>query len=738
MDDPKQHQDVRLAVGTRLGPSLVVQRLVGQGGMGAVYLARDELLDRPVAVKVLHAGHTLESVSLRTLQEARAAARVVHPHVAAVHAIGEHAGLPFLEMEWVQGRSLRAVMRDGTPDRATLATWLAQLAAALTHAHAVGVVHCDVKPENVLIREVQGQPVGVKLVDFGLARNRRDGQGDRTLSQGTLAYLAPELAESPPSAASDQFALAMLAAELLLDQRPVRPRWTEAPELPLPCPLPMRAQEALQRGLNADPHRRFASANAFADALLRGLGFPHARAVAVPALAGPEAGTTTSMELPVPPLALAIPGLDEPGRILAVLAVLPPGYPGVLREALGHEPDADVLQHLVTAGKIEGAIDEWRLRRPEEREAALGRIPAKQRRLVCARVALAVEACGARRESTREDATRLHIEARRLGEAARLAFDSAAEARLARERDHHLARAASLLTSTMHTQPWLDALLRRCEWALRCGWLPIARGPLAEAQGVLADTPLPREHHLRIRAQLAGAELRALSGDLRGGLLQLQTAARDSTSWLTSLLEARAVTLLARAGDATALARGEAALAKHAHSQEDGAQQALSALHAACGEAALRRGSSNLAEQLRGDEHLQRALAIDHDRGDGLGAAQVEILLGDLHAVRRAWTLAEGRYREAEAMLTPLGAVEPAGRVQLRLGETWLKSGRPWPALRALGRAQGLFEEHGLPLHELESWRLLAEAATTLGDAEGAQVAAGRIGGLEQRLRRRR
>ncbi len=363
---------------------------------------------------------------------------------------------------------------------------------------------------------------------------------------------------------------------------------------------------------------------------------------------------------------------------------------------------------------------------------------------MCARVALAIETCGARRESTREDATRLHMEARRLGEAARLAFESATEARLARERDHHLARAASLLTSTLHPQPWLDALLRRCEWALRCGWLPIARGPLAEAQGVLADAKLPVEHPLRARALLAGAELRALSGDLRGGLLLLQGLghqARAGQPWLEWLLEARAVAWLARADDPAALARGEAALARAEKNQsprDDATQMALGQLYAACGEAALRHEAGRGHDTVRADEHLQRALAIDHDRGDNLGAANVEMLLGDLHAARQAWALAEGRYRQAEAMLSPLGAIELAGRVQTRLGETWLRLGRPWPALRALSRAQALFEEQGLPLHELAAWRLLAETSRKLGDGDGAQQARDRADGLEARLRRRR
>lgn len=722
----------RLPAGTRLGPSLVIERLLGQGGMGVVYLARDELLDRRVAVKLLFSGRDLDSTSMRTLLEARAAARVVHPHVAAVHAIGEFQGAPYIEMEWVDGRSLRAVLQPGRPDVATAATWIAQLAAALTHAHDVGVVHCDVKPENVIVREAAGRPGSIKLVDFGLARSRQDGQADRALSQGTLAYLAPELLEGAPSAASDQFALAMLAAEMLLDARPARPHWTAAPVLPMTTPLPLQALTALVRAFDAKPARRFASAAAFADALLRGLGVPNARAALVGMVAEVDDPGTVSTELPAPPIA-SLAGIDAELQVLATLALLPQGYPGALAHALGVEPDERLLARLAGEGRIDGVAGEWRLARPEERESVLARLAGKHRRQVCSRVAGAIEACGPKRESVREDATRLYMQARRLPDAARLAFESAADARLARERDHHLARAASLLTSTLQPLPWADALLQRCEWALRCGWLPLARGPLAEVQGVLADAHVAVDHPLSLRATVAAAEIRALAGDLHAALLQLrhaERAARTVDRWLWLLIEARTVALLSRTGDrAAALQRGEAALAR-ADAQGDRGMMALGQLHGACGTAALRNGDTGRAEAL-----LQRALAIQAERGDGLQVAAADVMLGNVHAARDNWLAAEKHYRQAEAMLAPLGTIELTAIVQTNLGDCWTRLGKPWQATRALWQALAVFDEHGLTVHQTETLQLLASACDAVGDSDGAAAARQRTSDLARRVR---
>src|SRR3972149_448645 len=153
---------------------------LGRGGMGIVYRARDTLLDRDVAVKVLSGPSLGSEGRARLLHEARAAAQLNHPNIVSIYDAGEAGGVPFIVMELVEGASLF----DRRPQ--TLGAILAvarQVCAALEHAHAHGIVHRDLKPENVLVvsdphptpspSHGDGPGVRVKLMDFGLARSGR-------------------------------------------------------------------------------------------------------------------------------------------------------------------------------------------------------------------------------------------------------------------------------------------------------------------------------------------------------------------------------------------------------------------------------------------------------------------------------------------------------------------------------------------------------------------------------------
>lgn len=740
----------QLQPGTRLGHALVVESHLGSGGMGTVYLARDELLDRRVAVKLLHGGD-VEALAWRTLLEGRATARVVHPHVVAVHAIGNHGGVPYIEMEWVDGGTLRHALAAWyglpaggarLPDRTARATWIAQLAAALQHAHEAGVVHCDVKPENVLLRkaDADGAVDVVKLADFGLARSRADGSDARALSQGTVAYLAPELADGPPSPAADQFALAIVAMEMLCGVRPLRQTWTDPPQLAPDLDLPPAARVALQKALSPQAETRFRTVTAFADALLRGLGLAGARAPLVNGPLGAESPATTS-DLPIPVLARSLPDLDLDAQIMAVLAVLPAGYPGALRTALGQEPPPALLAALRLAGKIDGAQDDWRLQEGAGRERWLAPLTSKQRRLVCASVAAAVEARGPKREPVREDATRLYIAARRLEDAARLALESAAAAKNARARHDHHGRAVSLLSSPMKPLPWLNALALQCEWALQCGWLQAARAPLIEAQGVLADVRLDRHDPIRKRLTIAGAQWRKHSGDNRGAAATLQRlideAGPEPDPW-TLMAHARLVSALARDNRrADARRHGLEILALHEHQTPPRGREAwlraLGLLHATTGTAALRDGDLPVAEA-----HLHRAIALHQEEGNALATAEAILALGNLMFECGHVTKAEAMYLEAGELIAPLGPIELSAIVHANLGDCHVKLGRPWPALRMLLRAQVLFDEHGLEPQQVAVLRSLAAAWTAVGDAEEAAECLKDAQTLEDRRRRLR
>ena len=227
-----------LPSGSQFGRYRIEDRL-GRGGMGTVYAARDPLLDRRVALKVLHHSVTeLHDVRERILREGRALARLSHPSVVAIYDVGEEDGRLFLTMELVTGATLRAWLRTPRPWRDVLAVFV-QAADALAAAHAAGVVHGDFKPDNVIVSN-EGRAF---VTDFGLARFHAPGASERSPQiAGTPAYMAPEqLRGASATPASDQFSFCATLRESL---PPGAPGWV----------LPM-----IERGLDADPARRFSS-----------------------------------------------------------------------------------------------------------------------------------------------------------------------------------------------------------------------------------------------------------------------------------------------------------------------------------------------------------------------------------------------------------------------------------------------------------------------------------------------
>ncbi|WP_052336950.1 Stk1 family PASTA domain-containing Ser/Thr kinase [Nocardioides alkalitolerans] len=199
---------------------------VARGGMATVYEATDIRLDRVVAVKIMHAGlgdpiTGNDTFAARFVREARAAASLSHPNVVAVHDQGNDDGVVFLVMEYVPGRTLRDVVRDQSPMGASRALALLEpVVGAVAAAHRAGIVHRDVKPENVLIAE-DGR---VKVADFGLAK-AVDAETQHTTTGGvligTVSYLAPELViDGKSDARADVYALGVVLYELLTGRKP--------------------------------------------------------------------------------------------------------------------------------------------------------------------------------------------------------------------------------------------------------------------------------------------------------------------------------------------------------------------------------------------------------------------------------------------------------------------------------------------------------------------------------------
>jgi serine/threonine protein kinase len=239
-----------------------VERRLGRGGMATVELARDEQLGRRVAVKRLFPSLAGDDVfQTRFLREARTAAALSHPNLVAVYDVGEEDGLPFIVMEYVEGETLAELMaRTGSLDVDRAVDLLLQVCAGLQHAHAAGLVHRDIKPQNILVRSD-----GVaKVADFGIARTLQATKLTQTGAVlGTAAYLAPEQAAGEPvTASADVYSLGAVAYELVSGRPPYRVESLadlavaqRHPPAPLPG-VPGEIEGAILRALSADPKAR--------------------------------------------------------------------------------------------------------------------------------------------------------------------------------------------------------------------------------------------------------------------------------------------------------------------------------------------------------------------------------------------------------------------------------------------------------------------------------------------------
>jgi|EndMetStandDraft_9_1072997.scaffolds.fasta_scaffold74478_1 serine/threonine protein kinase len=252
-----------------------VQRVLGRGGMGTVYLATDPLLDREVAIKVLPAAIASPEEGRRLLAEARVSARLVHPHIVSVFDIGEQHGQPFVVMQYFPGRTLASVLTSGDrPPLATKLQWMAQLCDGLAFAHDARVIHRDVKPSNLLI----DQRGTLRILDFGIAKVLATTQLAFT-SVGTPAYMAPEQYSSEPvDPRTDVFAAGLVLYELITHRRaldgdtPAKiygqlmqgrlPRLQDA----VPDADPALAA-VCERAMARDPGDRYQTARAFGDAV---------------------------------------------------------------------------------------------------------------------------------------------------------------------------------------------------------------------------------------------------------------------------------------------------------------------------------------------------------------------------------------------------------------------------------------------------------------------------------------
>ncbi len=271
---------LRTALEAKLHSQYRLVRLLGRGGMGAVYLARDLALDREVAIKVVKTDSRSREIQDRLRREARTAARLSHPGIVPLHAFGEVEGMPYFVMGYVRGESLATrLRRDGKLPEEELRRIVADLAEALDHAHRQGVVHHDVKPDNVLLADESGRAL---LTDFGVAKalGGRDTLTAVGSVVGTPSYMSPEQAagRADIDGRTDIYSLGVMAYASLTGRLPFDGRTagevlakhlTQEPA-PLRSLAPTLGDStvlAVERCLAKDPARRWPDARSLRLAL---------------------------------------------------------------------------------------------------------------------------------------------------------------------------------------------------------------------------------------------------------------------------------------------------------------------------------------------------------------------------------------------------------------------------------------------------------------------------------------
>lgn len=242
-------------------PQLEILELVGRGGMGLVYKARQPRLDRIVALKILSPELARDpAFAERFLREAQALARLNHPNVVTVFDFGEREGCYFLLMEFVDGVSLRHVLEQGRLGAEEALRLVPEICAGLQYAHEQGIVHRDIKPENILIDSV-GR---VKIADFGLVKLLGHDDGDWRLTRasqvmGTPQYMAPEQMNRPQEVdhRADIYSLGVVLYEMLTADLPTG-RFALPSER---VPVDERLDEVVLRALAREPEKRYQRAN---------------------------------------------------------------------------------------------------------------------------------------------------------------------------------------------------------------------------------------------------------------------------------------------------------------------------------------------------------------------------------------------------------------------------------------------------------------------------------------------
>lgn len=313
-----------------------IERELGRGAMGVVYLARDLQLARQVAIKTIQVDRGMaeehrQAMRVRFFREARAAAGLVHPNIITIHQIGEDSGQPYIVMEYIDGISMDQAIRPGSGwSVRLLLDGLRQVAGALDYAHSRGLVHRDVKPANILI----GPMAGFKVADFGIVKILDEEAMTQTgATMGTPSYTSPEqLRGETVSGRSDQFALAVMAYRVLTGRMPFEAAslatlfFQIAQEEPedvsrLNPALGPQVDFTIRKAMAKAPEQRFASCVEFIDVLRAALNASTGVAGETRLEPQPQKTEPSKTGPPVPPR-ISEEGFRDPKWAVAFFALL--------------------------------------------------------------------------------------------------------------------------------------------------------------------------------------------------------------------------------------------------------------------------------------------------------------------------------------------------------------------------------------------------------------------------------
>ena len=276
-------------VGTVIDARYMIERMIGQGGMGQVFLAKDlQLHGRPVVIKFLLEESYKDPYTLKKFQqEMEALSRIQHPGVIGIIDSGELPdGKPFIVMEYIKGMNLRAQIKAEGMNLERAAEIIKQMGRALGAAHEKGIFHRDLKPENIMLQDLGHGEEIVKIIDFGIAKIKHSAIAPttaKTATAGTIGYMAPEqLSAKPVSSAADIYSLGVIAYEMVTGRRPFNPEspfellemqraGVRVQPVDLRPSLPWRGQVSIMKALSFEPSQRHRDIREFTDELAHAL-----------------------------------------------------------------------------------------------------------------------------------------------------------------------------------------------------------------------------------------------------------------------------------------------------------------------------------------------------------------------------------------------------------------------------------------------------------------------------------